>query len=91
MRRYRIEALVALLLVALTGAAFCRVFANGFVNYDDEDYVTRNPRVQSGLSWQGIGWGSIIYLAAITTIDPTLYESARADGAARPNWRAGSS
>ncbi|WP_081756973.1 ABC transporter permease [Gorillibacterium massiliense] len=33
--------------------------------------------------WQGIGWGSIIYLAAITGIDPSLYEAARTDGAGR--------
>ncbi|MHA6480561.1 ABC transporter permease [Paenibacillus sp. strain BS8-2] len=33
--------------------------------------------------WKEIGWGSIIYLAAITTIDPTLYEAAKVDGAGR--------
>ncbi len=33
--------------------------------------------------WQNIGWGSIIYLAAITNIDPTLYEAATVDGASR--------
>jgi putative aldouronate transport system permease protein len=33
--------------------------------------------------WQSIGWGSIIYLAAITNIDPTLYEAATVDGAGR--------
>ena len=33
--------------------------------------------------WQGTGWGSIIYLAAITAIDPTLYEAAMVDGASR--------
>ncbi|HLY26487.1 MAG TPA: ABC transporter permease subunit [Aggregatilineales bacterium] len=38
--------------------------------------------VLSGV-WQNIGWGSIIYLAAITTIDPTLYEAAMVDGANR--------
>ncbi|TLS49006.1 sugar ABC transporter permease [Paenibacillus antri] len=33
--------------------------------------------------WKGIGWGTIIYLAAMTGIDPTLYESAKIDGASR--------
>lgn len=33
--------------------------------------------------WQSIGWGSIIYLAAMTGVDPALYESARMDGAGR--------
>ncbi|WP_242985471.1 ABC transporter permease [Vallitalea okinawensis] len=33
--------------------------------------------------WKGIGWGSIIYLAAISGIDPQLYEVAEIDGASR--------
>ena len=33
--------------------------------------------------WQHIGWGSIIYLAAISGINPELYEAARMDGANR--------
>lgn len=35
--------------------------------------------------WQTVGWGTILYLAALTTIDPQLYEAARIDGASR--WR----
>ena len=31
--------------------------------------------------WKGIGYGSIIYLAALTGIDPTLYEASSIDGA----------
>ena len=33
--------------------------------------------------WQNTGWGSIIYLAAMTSIDPALYEAAIVDGASR--------
>lgn len=33
--------------------------------------------------WKGFGFGSVIYLAALTSIDPTLYESAAIDGANR--------
>ncbi|MDF2588840.1 MAG: sugar transporter permease [Anaerocolumna sp.] len=33
--------------------------------------------------WQNIGWDSIIYLAAISAIDPALYEAAEIDGAGR--------
>ena len=33
--------------------------------------------------WKSAGWGSIIYLAALTRIDPTLYEAAEVDGASR--------
>jgi len=33
--------------------------------------------------WQQVGWGSIIYLATIMGIDPSLYEAATVDGAGR--------
>ena len=35
--------------------------------------------------WQDVGWGAIIYLAALTTVDQQLYEAASLDGAGR--WR----
>lgn len=35
--------------------------------------------------WQTVGWGTILYLAALTTIDEDLYEAARIDGANR--WK----
>lgn len=33
--------------------------------------------------WKGVGWSSIIYLAAITGIDAQMYEAAQVDGANR--------
>lgn len=33
--------------------------------------------------WQGIGWGSIMYVAAISTVNGDLYEAAAIDGATR--------
>ena len=36
--------------------------------------------VWSGV-WQGMGWGSIIYLAALSGVDPGLHEAAKIDGA----------
>ncbi|RXZ76643.1 sugar ABC transporter permease [Paenibacillaceae bacterium] len=35
--------------------------------------------------WKEFGYGAIVYLAALTSIDPTLYESAVMDGAGR--WK----
>ncbi|NHN35392.1 ABC transporter permease [Paenibacillus agricola] len=35
--------------------------------------------------WKNVGWNTIIYLAAMTMIDPALYEAAEMDGASR--WR----
>jgi putative aldouronate transport system permease protein len=34
-------------------------------------------------TWKSFGFGTVVYLAAITSIDPTLYESAVIDGASR--------
>lgn len=33
--------------------------------------------------WKGFGFGTVIYLAALTSIDPTIYEAAEIDGAGR--------
>lgn len=33
--------------------------------------------------WQGLGWGTIIYLAALAGVSPELHEAARVDGATR--------
>ncbi|WP_424922893.1 ABC transporter permease [Agromyces protaetiae] len=43
------------------------------------------PIFVSSEIWQTVGWGTILYLAALTTIDPQLYEAARIDGANR--WK----
>jgi putative aldouronate transport system permease protein len=39
----------------------------------------------SSEAWQTVGWGTILYLAALTMIDDQLYEAARIDGANR--WK----
>lgn len=44
----------------------------------------RTIYIGSGI-WQGVGFGSIIYLAAITNINPELYEAAIIDGAGK--WK----
>ncbi|MBQ2889805.1 MAG: sugar ABC transporter permease, partial [Clostridia bacterium] len=33
--------------------------------------------------WQSMGWNSIIYVAALSSVDPSLYEAASVDGASR--------
>ncbi len=43
-------------LAVLTVATFAGVFRNGFVSFDDELYVLRNPHVLGGLSFSGIAW-----------------------------------
>src|SRR5258706_6609123 len=53
MPRHRI---VAVTLVLLTLATFWGVSRNGFVSYDDPDYLTSNTIVQKGISKEGLAW-----------------------------------
>jgi len=52
------------------------------VNWLARKETFRGLLVVTGI-WQGVGWGSIIYLAALSSVDPTLYEAAAIDGANR--------
>ena len=45
--------------------------------------ATFRPFIWLSNIWKEVGWDSIIYLAAITSIDPGLYEAAEVDGAGR--------
>ncbi|MGM7719459.1 sugar ABC transporter permease [uncultured Metabacillus sp.] len=82
--------------VVVGGIVFELLAAEGIVNavrelfgaapilfMQEEDYF-RSIVVISGI-WKGVGWGTIIYLAAITGINPNLYEAAVMDGANR--WK----
>jgi len=50
--------ILGLLLALVTMLAFLPATRNGFVNYDDDLYVTQNPVVQRGLTWNGVKWAS---------------------------------
>ncbi len=56
--------LAAAALAGLTFAAFARALGCGFVNYDDTNYVTRNPQVTVGLSAAGVRWAFTTFHAA---------------------------
>lgn len=43
------------------------------------------PMIIGQMIWKDAGWGTIIFLAALAGVDPSLYEAARIDGASR--WR----
>jgi tetratricopeptide (TPR) repeat protein len=45
-----------LLLALITLLAYWPVTRDGFINYDDQDYVTNNRVVQNGLTWAGVKW-----------------------------------
>lgn len=44
------------LLAVGTFLLFARSLGYGFINYDDPVYLTNNPRVQAGLTWDGVVW-----------------------------------
>jgi tetratricopeptide (TPR) repeat protein len=54
--RFRSPPLLCLLLAMVTFAVYVPALRNDFVNYDDADYVTANPHVQSGLNWENVKW-----------------------------------
>lgn len=52
----RSKAIGGLLLIAVTVALYIPAIHHGFLNYDDDRYVTDNPQVQAGLRWTTISW-----------------------------------
>ncbi len=47
---------LALALALVTLVIYSPVRNHAFVNYDDDDYVTHNSHISSGLSWQSVEW-----------------------------------
>src|SRR5712692_10007969 len=47
---------ICVLLAISTLASYWSVATCDYVNYDDCDYVTANPHVQSGLKWENVVW-----------------------------------
>ncbi len=53
-------------LVVLVMAVFGQTLKHDFIFYDDGDYVTNNPIVQHGLTWEGVKW-------ALTAVEPNMW------------------
>ncbi len=77
-----IVSMLTMFLSPSTGILNKLIASLGFdkVNFMSDAKYFRSIYIASGI-WSGIGWGSIIYLAALSNIDPSLYESAMIDGA----------
>ncbi|MBQ1215305.1 MAG: sugar ABC transporter permease [Firmicutes bacterium] len=58
---------------------FVVMFGGDIINFLNDPAWFRTMYVGSGI-WQSFGFSSIIYIAAITGIDPTLYEAGKIDG-----------
>lgn len=52
------------------------------LSYISEPGYFKSIYVWSGI-WQSTGWGSIIYLAALSSVDPSFHEAAMIDGATK--------
>lgn len=63
---------------------FLMFFGGENMNYVGSNDTYRHVHVWTSI-WQEVGWGSIIYLAALTSVDQQLYEAAIIDGANR--WK----
>src|SRR5271163_1017458 len=48
--------LICLLLGVATLATFWPLTGHDFISYDDAIYITGNPHVRQGLSWESINW-----------------------------------
>lgn len=59
-----------------------RAFGGEPISFLTEPSWFKSLYVFSGV-WQQMGWSSIIYLAALSGVDPQLHEAARVDGASR--------
>lgn len=65
-------------------AALAKALGQTPVNYLSIPQYFVPINVISGF-WQSVGWDAVIYIAALSSIDATLYEAARIDGAGR--WK----
>lgn len=83
-------------LIVICGMIVDFTAQDGFINVIVKSlgYDSGNLLLQPGLFkaiyvstdiWQSVGWGSIIYLAAITNIDQEMYDAAKVDGAGK--WK----
>ena len=52
----RIDLWICFGLLVAVFAVFAQVATHAFINYDDPIYVTENPQVRAGLTWDGIAW-----------------------------------
>src|SRR5205809_840180 len=56
LRRNQLLNLLGAALIGLVAWSFFPLIHNGFVGYDDPDYVTANAHVQAGFTWETIRW-----------------------------------
>ncbi len=53
--------LFCLALIALVLVFYSPIIHNGFLNYDDNRYITDNPNVKAGMTWATVEWAFTTY------------------------------
>lgn len=79
----------AIFINLLESGGFLHLLLNRFFGVAEVEFLTdskyfKSIIIASGM-WKEVGWGMIIYLAALAGVNPNLYEAAMVDGAGR--WR----
>jgi putative aldouronate transport system permease protein len=59
-----------------------RMLGHESINFMGKSYMWRHIYVWSGV-WQGMGWSSVIYFAALSGVSPEFHEAALVDGATK--------
>jgi len=74
--------IIQLLLSSTNGIVNQIIYSLGYekINFLQKPGYFRTIYIASDI-WQGMGWGAIVYIAALTNIDPQLYEASVIDGA----------
>ena len=65
-------------------AALFRAFGAEPIYFLGDPKYFRATMVATGV-WKGLGWGSIVYLSALSSVNEELYDAARVDGCGR--WK----
>lgn len=78
--------------VIVYGIVYAFFSGNGLINatlralgFQSKEFIASvsffRPLLIGSQVWKGIGWGTILYFAALTGVNPELYEAAKIDGA----------
>ena len=78
--------------VVVYGIVYAVFSSDGFLNvlisalgFDKVNFLTSPPKfvplLVGSQIWKGVGWGTILYFAALTNVNPELYEACKIDGA----------
>ena len=60
----RLRLLICLLLAAATLLPYVQVKNHDFITCDDDMYVSENPQVRAGLTWEGVKWAFTAFHSA---------------------------